>query len=193
MLDAVTYWEIAAALLGIISVILSARANLWVFPTGMVSVLIYVFICHDIGLYADMGVNAYYFLMSIYGWYVWSSGSIMKNVRPVAKSTKRDALLAVLISIASFCLLYLILSSWSDSTVPLPDALTTALAIAAMWLMALKRLEHWLFWILTDVLSIALYAYKGLYFTSIQYLVFTGIAIYGYIDWKKRINTVKRS
>ena len=187
MFDVFAYLELVAALLGVISVVLSAKANLWVFPTGMVSVLIYVYICYVFGLYADAGVNAYYFIMSVYGWYTWSAGSINQNLRPISRANSSERFVIGLSIVVVFLILYWLLISMSDSEVPTADALTTSFAVTAMWLMARKKIEHWVLWLLTDFISIGLYAYKGLYFTSMQYLVFSIIALYGYLDWKKKL------
>jgi len=171
--------------LGITSVYFSTKRNIWVYPSGMVSVLIYVWICFRYGLYADMGINAYYFGMSVYGWYVWSRPQEQSNSLLVSWLDGKGWLLSLGFFLISFALLVGVLLKFTDSTVPYWDSFTTASAFVAMWLMAKKKIENWIFWILTDVVSVPLYFHKGLLLTSFQYLFFTGLAMAGFFSWIK--------
>lgn len=179
--------EAIAALTGILSIWLGKRESIWVFPIGLVSVGIYVYICGNARLYADMGINAVYFVMSIYGWYNW--------LRP-HKESKSDKLqvsfqsgtqrwTAIAIAATLFAILAFVLKKYTDSDVPVIDAFTSSLCVLAMYLTTQKKVENWIYYIVADCISIPLYIYKGLVLTSIQYLVFFVIAIAGLIAWRK--------
>ncbi len=187
-----TWMEIVAASLGIVSVWYAKKANILVYPTGIVSVLLYVYICFKAQLYADMGINAYYFVFSIYGWIMWSRKDENKEELPVTYSSRKTWLISIGVFIISIFIIWGLLRIfkandtvyWS-TFVPYTDTFTTAVAILGMWLMAVKKVENWLFWIAADVVSVPLYLYKHLVFTSFQYLVFLIIAVLGYYEWRK--------
>lgn len=187
-----TWMEIVAASLGVISVWYAKKANILVYPTGIVSVLLYVYICFNAQLYADMGINAYYFIFSIYGWIMWSRKNEDEEELPVTYSNRKTWLISIGVFIISIFIIWGLLRIfkandvvyWS-TFVPYTDTFTTAVAILGMWLMAIKKVENWLFWIAADVVSVPLYLYKHLVFTSFQYLVFLIIAVLGYYEWRK--------
>lgn len=181
--------EWVAVSTGIMSVWFSMKENIWVYPTGIVSVLIYVYIAFNYKLYADMGVNFYYFIMSVYGWYFWIHPKNENDDQvPVTTNTNKEHLFSAFLTIASFSILYFVLSNFTDSDVPFWDSLTTCFAILGMFLMARKKLESWVAWIITDLISIPLYYYKGLVLTSFQFLFFTAIAIAGFVAWRRSMN-----
>ncbi len=188
-LQQLSWLEAIAVFMGILSVYFSTKQHIWVYPTGIVSVLIYVWICFDYGLYADMGINAYYFGMSIYGWYLWKQPKKDGKALAVTWLDARGWLVSLGIFAVSYLLLVTVLLEFTDSTVPYWDSFTTASAFVAMWLMAKKKVENWIFWILTDLVSIPLYFHKGLLLTSFQYLFFTGLAIAGLLVWIKAFKT----
>jgi len=186
-----TWLEAIAVGFGLMSVWFAKKENILVFPTGIVSVLIYVYICFFAKLYADMGINFFYFVMSVYGWYNWSRKDENKTVIPISWLTKME----LIISIGAFVLFFLVLSyvlkKYTDSNVPYWDSLTTAIFLVAMWMMAQKKIENWLAWIAGNLLSIPLYAYKGLILTSFQYFVFLLLAIAGFIEWRQKLRKEK--
>lgn len=183
------FLEMFAVLFGLISVWYSKRNNILVFPTGMISTAIFVYLLFKWSLLGDMIINGYFFIMSIYGWYVWSR---KKNeaFTPITSLTKKEVIPSVLIFFFSVIIVYLVyiyFDMWNSYTAYI-DNLTTAIFFVGMWLMANRKIESWFFWILGDVISVPLYLYKGLTFTSFQYLIFTFIAISGYYTWKKILN-----
>ncbi|MCF8367981.1 MAG: nicotinamide riboside transporter PnuC [Bacteroidales bacterium] len=189
-----TSWlEFIAVIFGLLSVWYAKQEKIWVYPTGIISVLIYVYICFGIKLYADAGINLFYFIMSVYGWYMWTKKSEKPALR-ITKSSLQNWVVSVVMFVLSGLLIILLLKHfkaddleyWSTS-IPYIDTFTTAIFIVGMWLMALKKLENWIFWIIGDLISVPLYAFKGLVFTSFQFLVFLIIAIMGYYAWKKKI------
>lgn len=188
-LQAMTWLEAIAVFFGIASVFYSMREHIWVYPTGIVSTLIYVWICLEYKLYADMGINAYYFSMSIYGWYIWTHPKENQSVLPVTWLKPKGWLVAGLIFLASYGILSFVLSNFTDSDVPYWDSFTTASAFVGMWLMAKKKVENWIMWIITDLVSVPLYFYKGLILTSFQFLFFTVLAFLGLFAWIKSAKT----
>lgn len=183
-----TSWlEVVAVVFGILSVWFARKENIWVYPTGIVNVLIYVYLCFFAGLYADMGINAFYFVMSVFGWYNWSRKDESLQHVPISSLNLKQWLFYTFLIAVAFGVISYLLINYTDSTVPLFDSFTTSLFIAGMWLMAIKKIENWLLWILGDILVIPMFAAKGLAFTSIQYMVFLVLALMGYVEWRKRI------
>ena len=187
-----TRMEIIAASFGLLSVWYAKKANILVYPTGIISVVLYVYICQKAQLYADMGINAYYFIFSVYGWIMWSRKDENKEELPVTYSNRKIWVISVGIFVISIAIIQVLLrifkaddAAYWASFVPYTDTFTTAVAIIGMWLMARKKVENWLFWIATDVVSVPLYLYKALVFTSLQYFVFLILAVLGYIEWRK--------
>jgi len=181
-----TILEAIAVLFGLLSVWYSKQENILVYPTGIVSVLIYIYITFNYKLYADMGINGYYFIMSVYGWYHWTDTKTDRAQIPITRNSKVENLISLGIVTASFLLIRFGLD-YTDSDVPTFDAITTSTAIAGMWLMARKKIENWIAWVITDLISIPLYIYKGLPLTSLQFLVFTILATWGYFSWRAKI------
>jgi nicotinamide mononucleotide transporter len=182
-----SWLEAVAVFFGLLSVWFAKKENILVYPTGIVSVLIYVYICLTVKLYADMGINFFYFLMSIYGWVKWSMKTGDNQSRPITWASKPEWLYSIIGLVVFFFILVFILKNYTDSNVPVWDALTTAIFIIGMWLMALKKIENWLFWIVGDLISIPLYASKGLVLTSFQFTVFLILAIAGYLEWRAKL------
>lgn len=182
-LQQMTWLEGIAVFFGVASVYYSMKENIWVYPTGIISTLIYVWICLQVGLYADMGINAYYFSMSIYGWYVWSRPTNEGKALPVTWLNRKGIVESVLLFLISYTVLAFVLLHFTDSDVPFIDSFTTASAFVGMYLMAKKKVENWIAWIITDLVSVPLYFYKGLILTSFQFLFFTVLAVMGLIAW----------
>tara|TARA_R110002072_G_scaffold151503_6_gene300937 strand:+ start:31774 stop:32415 length:642 start_codon:yes stop_codon:yes gene_type:complete len=182
--------EIVAVVFGLLSVWFAKKDNILVFPTGIVSTLIFVYLLYQWELIGDMLINGYYFIMSVFGWYVWTRKVDQSHLTPITFSTKKEKLQSLFLFIAALLFVYFVyrfFDMWND-WVAIVDTFTTALFFVGMWLMAKKKIEHWLFWIAGDIISVPLYLYKGYTFTSLQYLIFTIIAIYGYLEWRKIIN-----
>ncbi|MDN3668929.1 nicotinamide riboside transporter PnuC [Echinicola jeungdonensis] len=184
-LQNMTMLEATAVFFGVASVYFSMKENILVYPTGIISTLIYVWICLEVKLYADMGINAYYFSMSIYGWYVWTHPKAGKDVLPVTWLKWPGWLSSIALWMVSYAVLYFVLSRFTDSDVPYWDSFTTSVAFVGMFMMAKKKVENWIAWIITDLVSVPLYFYKGLILTSFQFLFFTILAVLGLIAWIK--------
>lgn len=183
-----TWLEAIAVICGILSVWYSKQEKILVYPIGIVSVLIYVYITYKYKLYADTGINVYYFLMSVFGWWNWKNTKDAGSSQiPISNTSGGGHVVNIGTFVLSAILIWYILENFTDSDVPVFDAITTGLAITAMYLMALKKIEHWYFWIACNLISIPLYIYKGLPFTSLQFLVFTVLAVMGLTSWKRKL------
>ncbi len=179
--------ELIGILFGLLSVWYAKKNTVWVYPTGMISTAIFVYLLLKWVLLGDMIINAYYFVMSVYGWYYWSKKEEEVIVHPITSTSKKEVKTAVLLFVASILFVFWVYQAfdkWKDWTAYV-DTFTTAIFFVGMGLMARRKIEHWLFWIVGDIISIPLYFYKGLTLTSFQYIIFTLIAIYGYRSWKK--------
>jgi nicotinamide mononucleotide transporter len=178
--------EIIAVVFGILSVWFSKKNNILVYPTGMISTSIFTYLLFKWSLLGDMMINAYYFMMSIYGWYIWTR-KVNNVVTPISKVSLPEKITSLIIFFFSLSFVYGIYNyfdKWGSYTSYI-DNFTTAIFFVGMWLMANRKIENWIFWIIGNIISIPLYFYKGLTFTSIQYIIFTVIAISGYYTWKK--------
>ena len=186
--------ELIAVFFGLLSVWFSKNNNVLVYPTGIINTSIFVYLLVKWELLGDMIINVYYFLMSIYGWYYWTRKSNNEGYTPITRmhSTDIKIILIIIVSSALFVsCLYSFFEKWSGF-VSYVDIITTAIFFAGMWLMARRKIESWVFWILGDIISVPLYLAKGLAFSSFQYLIFTFIAIAGYYKWKSIYNNKKQ-
>ena len=182
--------EIIAVIFGFLSVWFSKQNKIWVFPTGMISTFIFVYLLFKWELLGDMMINGYYFTMSIYGWYIWTRKVDATHVTPISRATTNEKYISICIFLGTLVFVYVVYQAFDKWTswVAYIDTLTTAIFFVGMWLMARRKLENWIFWIIGDIISVPLYFYKGFTFTSFQYLGFTVIAIFGYLAWKKSLN-----
>ncbi len=182
--------EIVAVIFGFLSVWYSKQNKIWVFPTGMISTLIFVYLLFKWELLGDMMINGYYFIMSIYGWYIWTRKVDKTHVNQISTTTFKEKKISIVIFIATLLFVFIIYQKFDKWTnwVAYIDTITTAIFFVAMWLMAKRKIENWIFWIVGDLISVPLYLYKGFTFTSFQYFGFTFIAIFGYLAWKKTLH-----
>ena len=182
--------EIVAVIFGLSSVWFSKQNNIWVYPTGLISTSIFVYLLLKWGLIGDLLINVYYFIMSIYGWYIWTRKVDAEHFTPITTVTTKENRTSIFIFIGTVIFVYVVyqfFDKWNSWTAYV-DTITTAIFFVGMWLMAKRKVENWIYWILGDIISVPLYFYKGFTFTSFQYLIFTILAIYGYNAWKKNIS-----
>jgi nicotinamide mononucleotide transporter len=195
MTDLVLDWlldnkiELLGAILGVLYIVFSIRQNILTWPTGLLTSALYVAVFFQAKLYADMGLQVYYVLISVYGWYYWVKGKKdQEKVKvPVKRTTLKLWTVLIVVSIVLYLIILLILIKWTNSDVPYMDSLTTALSIVATWMLAKKYIEHWLIWIFVDLVSSGLYIYKELWPTVILFIIYTLLAYRGYIEWGKDI------
>jgi len=186
--------EIIAVIFGIASVWFAKKENILVFPTGIINTVIFIYLCYAFTLYGDLTINIYYTLMSIYGWYMWKR-TIKGEEIAITKSTLKDWKTATIILTTTIVFVvgvYLYFNRF-DRLTDYIDTITTGIFFAAMWLMANKKIEHWILWIVADIISIPLYFVKGLGFTGLQFIVFLILAIQGYNAWKKHLNNTHQT
>ena len=177
--------EIIASILGLISVFLVTKQNIWCWPTGIVMVLLYIVIFYQARLYSDMLLQVFFAIMQTYGWYFWLKRDVENGQVKVSNLKKGEWLIWILMVVLISMLLGIMMNKYTNADLPYIDAFTTALSIIAQWLMTKKKIENWILWIVADVIYIVMYFYKELYPTAILYLVFLVLAFIGYFDWKK--------
>jgi nicotinamide mononucleotide transporter len=187
-----TWLEALAVIMGIVSVWYSRKENILVFPTGIINTTLYIYLSYKGHLLGEASVNLYYTIMSIYGWYWWTrkKEDQVTNALEITNSNTIQRIQQVLVftgfyAILFFGLLYL-KNNFAPDAIPWADALASASAYTAMWLMAKKKVESWIWWIITNITSIPLYFIKGYAFTSFQFIVLLILAIAGLITWNKK-------
>ncbi len=185
-LNQITWVEVVAFGFGVVSVWYEKQENILVFPTGIVWILLSLYLCLTVRLYADMGIHVYYFLISIYGWINWTRKNEGRTVLVISHSHRNHWIKIILLWGSSFLLLLFVLNEFTDSDVIFWDSLNTAFFITAMWLLAEKKVENWYAWIIGNFISIPLYFSKELVLFSFQYLIFLILAIMGLISWRKK-------
>lgn len=182
--------EIIAVTFGLLSVWYAKKDNILVFPTGLINTSIYVFLLYKWSLLGDMMINFYYFVMSIYGWYIWTRKTNNIEEFPIAKISLREKKLSIIIfllTIGFVVAVYLFFNKFTN-WMAYVDTFITGIFFVGMWLMAKRKIENWIFWIIGDLVSIPLYFAKGYTFTSFQYIIFTILAISAYLEWRKTLD-----
>jgi nicotinamide mononucleotide transporter len=182
------YVEVCGTLTGFLYLGFSIRQHFLTWPVGLLNGLFYIVVFFTSKIYADMALQFYYVAISIYGWWCWHQGSSTGTTLKVTRTSYSTWLILLMTSILLFLFIAYILVSCTDSPVPYWDALTTALSIVATWMLTQKKIEHWLLWVLVDSVSIGLFIVKELYPTTLLFLVYTILAIYGYFEWRKELN-----
>jgi nicotinamide mononucleotide transporter len=184
-MEIMTIIEISAVILGLLSVYLTTKENIWCWPTGIAMVILYVIIFFNAKLYSDMIENFVYIFMQAYGWYYWiyASKKTNKDKVPVTRLVMKSVFIwASIIAIATVGTGYF-MDTQTDADFAYLDALTTVMSLVAQWFLSVKVLESWVLWITVDVISTNIYALKGLYFTAGLYVLFLALAIIGLIKW----------
>jgi len=182
------YVEVFGVITSLIYLYFSVRQIIWLWPFGILSSALFIMIFFSSKFYADMGLQVYYLGISIYGWYYWLRGGHSDTGRekpPVIRISRQLIWQLSAAALALFFGIVSLLKYLTDSDVAWGDGFTTAASIVATWMLARKILEHWLVWILVDAVAAALYFYKGLYPSTVLYIIYSVIAILGYFQWKK--------
>ena len=179
-----------AFVFGIASVWYAKSENILVYPTGIICTVITVYLLYINQYLGDMMMNFYYSIMSIYGWWNWSRKKNDKYALPISRTNTKEKIIGFVLFLLTIIVTFTVYKAF-DYTLEIPnyiDIVTSGIFFTAMWYMATKKLENWTLWIIGDVITIPLYAYRGLGMLSLQYLIFTILAIYGYQQWKKSLN-----
>lgn len=193
-----TWYEYVAVVFGIGSVWYSRKEHILVYPVGLVSTIIYIYLSFKGNLLGEASVNFYYTVMSIYGWWLWTRKTNIthETIVKIAYSNKKEwlqqiAFFAIFYVVIYYALTYFLKKGYAPGAIPWADAFASSTAYTGMWLMAKKKLENWYWWIATDFVSIPLYFIKGYVFSSFQFFVFTIMAIWGLVEWQRRLRLVK--
>ncbi len=181
--------ELISVVFALLSVWYSMRENILVYPTGIIGTGIAAYILLFWGLLGDMLINTYYFVMSIVGWYLWTRKVDETHFVPITRTTKNEKKWSILLFVGTIIFVSVVyfLADRFNVWTAYVDTITTAIFFVGMWLMAKKKLENWVYWIVGDIITVPLYWYKGLIFSSLLYFLLTIIAIYGYKAWKKNL------
>ena len=182
--------EFLAFIFGIISVVYAKKENILVYPTGIICTVITIYLLYRAQYFGDMMMNVYYSVMSIYGWWNWSRVKDNHYIVLISKTNKKEYLIASFFFLLTIGITFFVYKMNLDS-LEIPnyiDIFTSGIFFTAMWLMANKKIESWIFWIVGDIITIPLYSYRGLGILSLQYLIFLILAIQGYYEWKKTLN-----
>ena len=182
--------EFFAFVFGIISVVYAKKENILVYPTGIICTVITIYLLYRAQYFGDMMMNVYYSIMSIYGWWNWSRVKDNHYIVLISKTNKKEYWIASFFFLLTIGITFFVYKMNLDS-LEIPnyiDIFTSGIFFTAMWLMANKKIESWIFWIVGDIITIPLYSYRGLGILSLQYLIFLILAIQGYYEWKKTLN-----
>jgi nicotinamide mononucleotide transporter len=182
--------EAIAFVFGILSVYYAKKEHIWVYPTGIICTVITVYLLYINQYFGDMMMNVYYSAMSIYGWWNWARMKGNEHLIAISRTMPKEKIIGVVCFLVTMIFTYLVYRFF-DYTLQIPnyiDMLTSGIFFTAMWFMANKKIENWTLWIIGDLITIPLYAYRGLGMLSLQYFIFTILAIQGYIAWNKHLN-----
>ncbi|MFN8570469.1 MAG: nicotinamide riboside transporter PnuC [Gemmatimonadaceae bacterium] len=180
--------ETCAVAFGLVSVFLSARENIWSWPTAIVNVGLYALLFAREKLYADMGLQVVYLLLSVYGWYEWLYGGENRTELHVSRLPKRLTALLFGIGVTGSLALGAFLHRATDAALPWLDATLSVFSLIAQWMMTRKILENWMLWIVLDIAYVMMFVFlKHLYLTAFQYLVFLGLATMGHVEWLRSL------
>ncbi len=186
--------EFVAFVFGILSVIFAKKENIWVYPTGFISTIITVYLLYQAKYFGDMTMNVYYSIMSLYGWYKWTIKSTEPNLL-ISRTSTKEKLIGFGLFILTMIITYFVYVFF-DYKLEIPnyiDIFTSGIFFTAMWYMALKKLENWTLWIIGDCIAVPLFAFRGLGMLSLQYLIFTILAVMAYLQWKKTLNSYQQA
>lgn len=193
-----TWLEFVAVFAGIASVWYSKKENVLVYPVGLINTIIYIYLSFSAKLFGEATVNLYYTIMSLYGWWIWVKKDNQEQNLQISYSTRKEWLVQIGFFVVCYITIYFSLEylkkAFAPGAIPWGDAFASAAAFTGMWLMTRKKIENWFWWILTNIACIPLYYVKGYVFTSVYYFVLLILAIWGWIEWKQKLdnkNSVK--
>jgi nicotinamide mononucleotide transporter len=176
-------WEWAAVILGVTEVLFAKVNNIWLYPTGIASTIIGIYILLIAGLYAESALSVYYIVMSFYGWWHW----IKKRNEPPVKvswATQQEWIITILIVVVGWVIFYVLLTKFTTSNVPAWDAWVSSTAWAGMWLLARRKLENWILLNISNLFAVPLLWYKHLILFAVLTLILFVVAIFGFFDWR---------
>lgn len=180
--------EAAGFLFGVAGVVLTLKENVWCFPVGLINVAISLFLFYNQKLYADSIQQSVYIILLTYGWFRWLHGE-KKNVLQISTSSLQLLITCLFIWIGGTFILGYLLHNYTDASTPWPDSAATIMSFIAQWMVAKKKLENWLLWIVVNIAYIAIYVYKDLMLYAILFFVYLILAVAGFYAWRKELKT----
>jgi nicotinamide mononucleotide transporter len=180
-----TIFELAAVIITLLAVFLTTRQIIWCWPTALVSVAMYAVVFYRARLYADMGLQAVYFALALYGWWAWLHGAEDHGKLRVSRTVRIAGGLLLAIGAAFGIVLGVTLDRFTNASLPFMDSTLSSFSIVAQWMQTRKLLEAWLLWIVVDVFYVGMFIYKALYLTAGLYAVFLYLAAHGYVEWRR--------
>ena len=187
-----SWLEITGFICGIAGVFLTIKENPWCFPIGIANVTLSLFLFYGQQLYADALQQIVYVVLLTFGWYKWLHGDIDSEQVKISSSSNSLLLICLLFWIGgSFTLGYL-LANYTNASTPWPDSAATVLSFIAQWMVAKKKIENWLLWLVVNITYIAIYLYKDLSLYALLFTVYFCLAIWGYMQWKKELNSYEK-
>ena len=183
--------EFIAFVFGILSVWFAKKENILVYPTGLIATIITAYLLYIAGYLGDMMINGYFTIMSIYGWYKWARKKNDTEVIAISRTNNKEKIIGIVLFLVTIFVVFGIYNFF-DYEIKIAnyiDIFASGIFFTGMWYMANKKIENWTLWILGDIIVTPLYAYRGLGMLSLQYLIFTILAISAYLEWKKILNS----
>lgn len=185
--------ELSASLIGLIGVWLTTRQKIWCWPVGLLGVILSLYVFLASKLYADVILQIFYIVLTIYGWYNWLHGGENRTILKVTRVNKKYILILLIIGFGAVFITGYVFSEFTDASLPYWDATVAVWGVIATLEQAKKHIENWVMWILTDLLCTGIYFYKELYFFAGLYFCFALLAIYGFSSWKKDLKKISVS
>lgn len=182
--------ELAGTISGFIYIYLSIRASAWLWVVGFITSAAYIFVFFTSKFYADMALQVYYLVISVYGWFHWKDFEKTQHApKPIISTSHKQHIIFAGLTLLGTLIIGFLLHRYTDSPVPYQDAFTTAASIVATYMLTEKHIENWIYWVVVDVYSAYLYVNKDLHSTAVLYIIYTIMAVIGYIQWKKKMKT----
>ena len=182
--------EFTAFVFGILSVWFARKENIWVYPIGLIATIITTYLFFIKGFLGDMMINAYFAIMSIYGWYKWARKKNQKKALSITRTNRKEKMIGIVLFFVTIFVVFGIYNFFGNEikNENYIDILASGIFFTAMWYMANKKIENWILWIFGDIILVPILAYRGLGILSLQYLIFTILAVSAYLEWKKILN-----
>ncbi len=183
----VNWLEITGFICGILGIYLTLKENAWCFPIGLINVILSLYLFYEQQLYADAMQQIVYTILLTYGWYKWLHGAKLSEHLKINKSSSTVLIVSFFSWLAGTVLLGFLLENYTNAATPWPDSAATMLSFIAQWMVAKKKIENWLLWLVVNITYIGIYLYKGLPFYALLFAVYFCLAIWGYNQWKKEM------
>ena len=175
--------ESLAVFFSLLYVILATKENIWCWGAALISVSLYIYICYTAKLYPETGLQIFYLIMAIIGYFTWNK----KSKEEIKEWSEFKHLIIIILGALFSFIMGFYFFTYTESAMPIIDSITTTFSIIATYMVVKKVLGNWLYWIVIDLLSVYMYFHRDLHLTSLLFIAYTTIAVYGYMSWSKRI------